>query len=63
MRYYFYIVIIPFLAFLLSILGCEDIEEPALYSVIPNQGYDSGGTSVTLSGDFFDKNATVYFDI
>ncbi|MFQ5642381.1 MAG: IPT/TIG domain-containing protein, partial [Thiogranum sp.] len=36
--------------------------DPAIASVVPNSGPESGGTAVTISGTLFDPSATVEFD-
>jgi len=54
---------LSFLVILLFLASCKDknVESLDLQLIIPDQGYVTGGTNVTLRGEYFDKDTDVFF--
>jgi hypothetical protein len=44
-----------------TLLTRVTLHAPTAVSASPNSGYTRGGTWVTVNGDYFDENSTVYF--
>jgi hypothetical protein len=58
---FIYVILLSIISIIITFTGCEETEELVLDSITPNQGYETGGTPVSLNGEHFDKNTKVYF--